>query len=752
MNAILELRGAGYTYPTGLAPALKGIDLVLVPGELVLLTGPTGCGKSTLIRLAAGLLGRHGDGVISGQIRVGGEDPAVMNPRERAARLGFVSQTPDRQLLTGSLGDEIAFPLESLHGDLDDIDRRVAKQLVDFGLPLEPSRSPVALSGGQRQRLVTASAMAGGAPLLLLDEPLAQLDPPGARDLMRNLRRLADAGTAVLLVEHRLAATLPVADRVVVMDSGGLVADTSPSDLDPSLLHRYGMRAPGERIVPAEQESEEVLRGDVLLEAGPLQWRYRGADTDALDIPGLVLRAGDRVALLGANGSGKSSLIASLMGELSAGPVQHEGRVLNLPQDPDLALFSATVRDELAHGPREQRLAPDEIERRVAKAAESLSVQDMLQRAPHALSRGQRLRVAVGALLTCQPTILLLDEPTSGQDHGHVSRMMRSLRSPDRALLFATHDEDLAREHATRILRMSGGVFVEAEHDEERAPESEPPSPSLRVVGETGLDPRARLALLLCVGVLAVVLSHAGSLAALAVAAAMPLLFVGLPRVWLVRGGVVLMALVWSTVLSQGLFYSELPRVPLFRLGPLIVWTEGVLWGLVQSLRFTATLLAGIAVAVSTPPSRVHDALLRLRIPFGLAFLASMSLRAVPETARSVLTVRRARARRGRALLARPPLDWLRLEVSLLRPVIAESLRRARSLAESLDSRGFDPVAVRPNRNPLRFRRAEVALLIVAVSLTLAAVASRALFVLYASEVLYLPSLRPLYGFVRSWL
>lgn len=757
MSALLELRRAGYSYPRGPGPALQNIDLVVSPGELVLLTGPTGCGKSTLVRLAAGLLGRHGDGVISGEVRVDGEDPAELRPHERAERLGFVSQTPDRQLLTGSLGDEIAFPLESLGSDLADIDRRVLQQLSAFGLPPEPSRSTDALSGGQRQRLVTASAMAGGAPLLLLDEPLAQLDPQGAAALMKTLRGLVDVGTAVVIVEHRLAPTLPVADRVVVMEAGMIVADMPRSELDLSLLRRLGMRIPGEPSVPADEEPEEALLGPVLVEAGPLRWRYRGSDRDALDVSGFVLRAGERVALLGANGSGKSSLIAALMGDLKAGSVRCEGRLLDLPQDPDLALFSATVEDELAHGPREQRLSEDEIDGRVREAAHALSVQSLLERAPHGLSRGQRLRVAVGAVLTCEPMVVLLDEPTSGQDHGHVRRMMRALRSPDRALLFATHDEDLARDHATRILRMKDGAFVEecatdgghpADALEVSAPRPLPTPP----VANTGLDPRARLALLLCVGVLAVVLSRASSLGALALAAGMPLLFLGLSRTWLLRGGLALLAIVWSTVLSQGLFYAELPRVPLLRVGPVVIWTEGVLWGLVQSLRFTATLLAGIAVAISTPASRIHGALLRLRVPFGLAFLASMSLRAVPETARSVWIVRWARARRGRPLLARSPWAWLRLEVELLRPVIAEALRRARSLAEALDSRGFDPAGVRPERSPLRFTRAERALLVAAVSLTVGAATARILFVFYAAEILYLPWLRPLYGFVRAWL
>ena len=266
------------------------------------------------------------------------------------------------------------------------------------------------------------------------------------------------------------------------------------------------------------------------------------------------------------------------------------------------------------------------------------------------------------------------------------------------------------------------------------------------------MDPRTRLALLACVGVLALCLDRPASLALLCGACLLPLAALDLPPRVRALGLLSLLGMVWGTVLSQGLFYDELPRLPLLELGPLTLWREGVFWGAVQSLRFVAPLLAGMAVTVSTPPDRLHAALLRLRVPFGVAFLAATALRTVPQTARVVLEVRRARARRGRPAWKRSPWAWLRLEVALFRPVVAESLRRARTLAESLDSRGFEAAAPRAVRRPLRFARWELPLLAVAGSITLGAVALRVLFLAYTADVLYVPALRPLYGFVRSWL
>ncbi len=266
------------------------------------------------------------------------------------------------------------------------------------------------------------------------------------------------------------------------------------------------------------------------------------------------------------------------------------------------------------------------------------------------------------------------------------------------------------------------------------------------------MDPRTRLFLVACVGLLAVSLDRPGSLGLLCFVCLLPLCALRISAAWWRRGALAIAAVVWATLLSQGLFYRALPRVPLVELGPIVVWKEGVFWGLVQSLRFVATILAGIALAVSTPPDRLHAALLRLGVPFTLSFLAATALRTVPDAARTVVVVRAARAERGRPVWRRSPWAWLRLEVSLLRPVVAESLRRARALAESLDARGFSAGAPRAVARPLRFAAWEIPVLAVAATITLTAVGMRLLFALYTAEALYIPALRPLYGFIRRSL
>jgi len=265
------------------------------------------------------------------------------------------------------------------------------------------------------------------------------------------------------------------------------------------------------------------------------------------------------------------------------------------------------------------------------------------------------------------------------------------------------------------------------------------------------MDPRSRILLVGAVGILAVVLEQAASLGLLAGLSAGTLLVVATPR-WRARILLLLAAAVWSTVLSQAIFYADLPRVPALRIGPLVLWQEGLSYGLVQSLRFVAVACAGGALVASTALDRMLAALLRLRVPFPLAFLAVTGLRFVPEVGREVLVVRRARARRGRAAWRRSPWAWLRLEISLLRPIVARAVRRARTLSESLDVRGFDPATPRAVRRPLRMRPWEPLLLAAVAALTASAIAARLLYVIYVSDLAYFPALRELYGFVRSWL
>lgn len=266
------------------------------------------------------------------------------------------------------------------------------------------------------------------------------------------------------------------------------------------------------------------------------------------------------------------------------------------------------------------------------------------------------------------------------------------------------------------------------------------------------IDPRSRLAGVACAGVFAITLDRPHSLLVLSLLCTAALVRARPPRAWLLSGLWLAAAVIWGTVLSQGLFYAEQPRVALLSLGPLRIWREGLQHGLVQSLRLVAMAFAGAALTLSTPPDRLHAALLRLQLPFGLALMASTALRLVPELAGELAVVRAARAARG----APPP--WIRVhrraaaELALLRPVVARSWRRAVNLAESLDARGFDAVGQRSARRPLRASPLDWLIMSAAAAFSLLALTLRMIFWLYSNDIAWHPSLRPLYSFVRQWM
>jgi energy-coupling factor transport system ATP-binding protein len=487
----VQLDSLEYRYSGAAEPALCGVTGQVRPGERVLLTGPSGCGKSTLLRLTAGLLQRFGAGTSGGTVQVASCDPALARPSERAALVALVSQDPGDQIVAGTVADEVAFAPESAGWGADRIEARIGEMLRLVELDVDPNHSPRALSGGQQQRLVVAASLAVGAPVLLLDEPLAQLDPAGARRLLERLDVLAAEGTAVLLVEHRLEPCLAWCDRVWWMEDGRVRFEGPPEEMGAANLRAGGL------LVPELLEVEEILqrRGRSLGERGidplhPLRAPspprptsgivpasappagpgvLRGRDltfswgsTSALRQVDFAVHVGERVAVLGANGAGKSTLLAALAGDVDAGPVEREGLVIGIPQDPDLSLFSESVREELAYGPEEAGFDVAEVTRRVEEVARDLSLSDLLDRPPQALSRGQRLRVAVGAALTCRPRVLLLDEPTAGQDHARVEAMLAALRTRmvETTLVFATHDVRLALRHATRVVVLHQGQVV----------------------------------------------------------------------------------------------------------------------------------------------------------------------------------------------------------------------------------------------------------------------------------------------------
>lgn len=484
MSADLPLRIEGLTFRYHIRPepALQDVSLTLEPGELLLVAGASGCGKTTLIRCINGLIPRTYRGELQGRILVYGRDARSMSMAELSQQVGTLLQDPERQIVASFVLNEVAFGLENLGLPRAEIRARVDEVLAYLGISHLRDRETFHLSGGEKQKVALAGVLAMRPGILLLDEPLASLDPVSAQEALALFRRLADEGVVVILVEHRVEDALSIRpDRVLYLEDGR-IAYYGPPDrmtdavdyrqvkLPAPLILQRAAAAPPPRFEPAIQPNGRkplVVFEDVSFaydEAGPL----------VIQDVNLTIRQGDIIALLGPNGAGKTTLVKHAIGLLKP----RRGRVLVEGQDtremsvaqvartlgyvfqhPGHMLFAPTVREELAFGPRNLGFSREEIDQSVARAVEMVNLRGLEEYPPLALSFGQQKRVSIAAVLAMRSRILVMDEPTAGQDYWNYMTFMDSiLQVPGfAAVLFITHDLDLAICYANRVVLMAEG-------------------------------------------------------------------------------------------------------------------------------------------------------------------------------------------------------------------------------------------------------------------------------------------------------
>ena len=450
------------------------------PGERVLLLGPSGAGKSTLLAALAGLVDPRGGAQTEGVLLVDGLDP-----REARDRSGLLFQDPESQLVMGRAGDEVAFGLENRCVPTDAIWPRVDAALAAVEFPYDRDRPTHALSGGEQQRLALAGTLALRPGLLLLDEPTANLDPEGAAGVREVLDRVLDrVGATLVLVEHRVDEAVSLVDRVVVLEAGGgVVADGPPGAVfrqHGSALADAGVWVP-DHPPPAPPRRDRPPSATLVL-AERVAFRYPGERRDAVDAVDLQLRSAEALAITGPNGSGKSTLALLLAGlleprvgrvvaaeALSAGHghepiagwpahelVRHIGTVF---QDPEHQFLTSTVRDELLLGPRRAGASESVARRRADELLDRLHLAPLAAANPFTLSGGEKRRLSVATALTTAPSLLILDEPTFGQDRrtwGELLHLLAALRDDGRGIGFVTHDRAFASALADRTLALPG--------------------------------------------------------------------------------------------------------------------------------------------------------------------------------------------------------------------------------------------------------------------------------------------------------
>ena len=478
-------------------PTLTGVDLSVRKGEMVLIAGRSGCGKSTLIKAVTGLLSRE-EAETSGSIFLGGKNTEDMTAETIGLLAGTVYQTPDDQLFAMTVWDEAAFSLENRGASPAVIRREVEQALAKTGLSALASHSIHALSGGQRQRLALAAVLVTHPKLLILDEPVSQMNPQGVQDFLCLLQRLnREEGMTILVVEHRVNELAPYFPRLAVMYEGRFIYDgpTEAAWRAIGASDQYGLREPqtvrlgrklglpvlsssvektaeeikeaGISFLPAAAH-EKAAAGTPLLEVRDLSYAYPGSGEETLHHISMTLAQGKIHALMGFNGAGKSTFLNLLSGleEAEKGTLFLKGRPMEgsfwhvgyMRQEADLMLLTDTVAEEMKWN------NPDLTEEGLDRLLHDLHLAHYRRDFPLALSKGQRLRAVLGAMLARRDNwILLLDEPTTGQDQKSLSEIKRLLlmaAAEGRTVLLVTHDTELASEIADDVFLMAGGRII----------------------------------------------------------------------------------------------------------------------------------------------------------------------------------------------------------------------------------------------------------------------------------------------------
>ncbi|MFG2952281.1 ABC transporter ATP-binding protein [Streptomyces sp. NPDC048291] len=518
---MIRFENVSVTYEGAARPAVQGVDFEVPEGELVLLVGPSGTGKSTVLNSVSGLVPHFTGGTLRGRVTVAGRDTRTHRPRELADVVGTVGQDPLAHFVTDTVEDELAYGMESLGIAPAVMRRRVEETLDLLGLAELRDRAIATLSGGQRQRVAIGSVLTPHPAVLVLDEPTSALDPAAAEEVLAVLQRLVhDLGTTVLMAEHRLERVVQYADRVVLLPGDGAapvcgtpaevmavspvcppvvelgrLAGWSPLPMTVRDARRRvaadGLRErlaagrvpeqrpasgpasdPAARPAPGPSAGPGAAAGAPLAEVRSLGVR-RGR-VDALRGVELTVAAGETVALMGRNGAGKSTLLGALVGLVEpgsgavrvGGAVPHRTRPRDLvrlvglvPQEPRDLLYADTVGAECAAADRDAGAAAGTCRRLVSGLLPGVADDTH----PRDLSEGQRLALALAVVLTARPPLLLLDEPTRGLDYAAKARLVnvvRGLAADGHAVVLATHDVELAAELAHRVVLLAEGEVI----------------------------------------------------------------------------------------------------------------------------------------------------------------------------------------------------------------------------------------------------------------------------------------------------
>lgn len=449
MGIAIRLKEVFFKYDGAKENVLENINLTVEYGETVLLSGVSGEGKSTLLSIINGVIPFVNSGEFSGSVEIDGKDVTKLKISERSKLIGTVLQNADEQIIYDLVNEEIAFGCENLNIASEEIDRRIER--FTTLMQIEKTAKTKTLSGGQKQRLITASTLAMEQKIIILDEPLANLDTHTAHILLKALRNLANSGYAVLIVEHRLDVVKNYIDKVMRIENKQLFTSTDINDLNSGI-----------KTIP---HADGSLPGKVLIKGEKLF--FAAGDRNIIDGLDIEIRAGERIVLLGENGCGKTTLMRMLAmlnkpngGALSQTITKSKkanskwfSKVGYVYQNPIYQLFMPTLLSEISFKAKSEETA--------RKMINAFGLSGLEQRHPQSLSEGQKRRASIAAVCASEPTVLFLDEPTVGQDYKNLCKTVETVNKINKnlgtAIVTVTHDKRCAGALADRVLIMENG-------------------------------------------------------------------------------------------------------------------------------------------------------------------------------------------------------------------------------------------------------------------------------------------------------
>lgn len=449
MGIAIRLKEVSFKYDGAKENVLENINLTVEYGETVLLSGVSGEGKSTLLSIINGVIPFVNSGEFSGSVEIDGKDITKLKISERSKLIGTVLQNADEQIIYDLVNEEIAFGCENLNIASEEIDRLIER--FTTLMQIEKTAKTKTLSGGQKQRLITASTLAMEQKIIILDEPLANLDTHTAHILLKALRNLANSGYAVLIVEHRLDVVKNYIDKVMRIENKQLFTSTDINDLNSGI-----------KTIP---HADGPLPGEVLIKGEKLL--FAAGDRNIIEGLDIEIRAGERIVLLGENGCGKTTLMRMLArlnkpndGALSQTITKSKkanskwfSKVGYVYQNPTYQLFMPTLLSEISFKAKSEEMAREMIN--------AFGLSGLEQRHPQSLSEGQKRRASIAAVCASEPTVLFLDEPTVGQDYKNLCKTVETVNEINKnlgtAIVTVTHDKRCAGALADRVLIMENG-------------------------------------------------------------------------------------------------------------------------------------------------------------------------------------------------------------------------------------------------------------------------------------------------------